>query len=297
MYNILNFIHTSNFYSTDQANGLADIARSLQYSPCEFGVMTENFNYIQPDSEKIFSEVLNTKVTISDSSGIFYKPNNGIHFDSFSDFSRWKFVVAVEPSIFTMFYHNSGAKSALERYDFNYNNLFDWEYQTQILMEPGQGLFYRPWMFHSLASGSIVQMFDIITSSKSVSKTILVMGSEKSGKTTLAKQLASKTNSTYLNSDDVNEIYKDTDTSIEGENAQAIRLQRLGVLADTEFTIIDFKCERQSSRDYLAPDFVIWMDTVENKSSIFEEPTKAGLVITSFDYGIDLILTGLFGLN
>ena len=85
----------------------------------------------------------------------------------------------------------------------------------------------------------------------------------------------------------INQMFNDTDASIEGENKQAERLKKLAVLSDTEFTVIDFKCERISSRDYLAPNFVVWMNTVDIKSEIFEAPTKANLVYESFDNDMD----------
>lgn len=290
MYNILNFIHTSNFYNTEQVRGLEAVTRSLKYQPADFGMITTDFSYIQPDAIKTFSEVLNTRVSITENSGYFYQPDTGIHFNTFKNFTEWKFAVAIQPTIFTMFYHKTGATSALENYNFNYNNMFEWDYQTQILMEPGQGLFYRPWMFHAFSAPSVIQMFDITESPVPVSKTILVMGAKGSGKTTFSKKLAAKLKATYIDGNKINQMFNDIDTSIEGENKQAERLKKLAVLSDTEFTVIDFKCERISSRDYLAPNFVVWMNTVTETSEIFEIPTKANLVYDSFENDMDEII-------
>jgi hypothetical protein len=287
MYNVLNFIHTSNFYNEEQVKGLNSIVNTLVYAPTEFGSVNTGFNYIQPDAIKTFSEVLNTKVTISEESGYFYKPNTGIRYNTFTNYTEWKFVVAIQPTIFTMFYHKTGVTSALQNYNFNYNNLFEWEYQTQILMEPGQGLFYRPWMFHAFSEPTIIQSFDITENPTPLSNTILVMGEKGSGKTTFSKKLADRLKATYIHGETINEMFNDTDTSIEGENRQAERLKKLAVLAPTEFTVIDFKCERLSSRDYLSPNFVVWMNTVEIKSDTFEIPKRANVVYDSFDINMD----------
>lgn len=295
MHNVLNFIHTSNFYIPEQIKGLTDIVQPMKYIPCEFGEITQNFNYIQPESQKIFSQVLNTEIVIDPKSGHFYKPGIGIHFDTFENMNTWKFVVAIEPTIFTMFHHQSGAKSALEGTNFNYRNMFEWEYQTQIMMEPGQGLFYRPWMFHSFGAYSIIQTFNIQETPKAISKTILVMGSKGSGKTIFAEKLSDKLKATYINSDSLKNIFKDSYDELEGENVQAERLKHMAILSETEYTVIDFKCERNSSRDYLSPDLIIWLNTVEKNSDIFEEPTKNTIVIKSLDYDIDKFAMQIFG--
>jgi hypothetical protein len=295
MYDVLNFIHTSNFYRNEQLTGLVDMSYNLNYVPDEFGHSSQDFYYVQPDAEKLFSEVLHSKVVISETSGKFYRPANGIHFNSFNNPTAWKFVVAIERSMFTMFYHKSGAKSALEGIDFNYNNMFEWDYQTNILMEPGQGLFYRPWMFHSLDCHATVQMFDLIQMPKPVSRTILVMGVKGSGKTTFAKELAKNMNATYLSSEHVCDIYQENENTIEGEAKVSAKLRRMALLSDTEFTVIDYKCERKMSRDYLAPDLVIWLNTVEPNSEMFEIPHRANIVFTSFDYDIVEFANKLLG--
>jgi len=296
MHNVLNFVHTSNFYNKAQLEGLTSTARSLTYAPSEFGTFSQNFNYIQPEAEKTFSEVLNRPVTIDPNTGYFHRPDTGIHFDSYNNFGSWKFVIAIERSMFTQFHHKSGAKSALDGTQFNYSNMFEWEYQSNILMEPGQGLFYRPWTFHAFDSYAIIQSFDIIETPKAVSKTILVMGSKGSGKTTFAKQLATQLNASYLNEETFNQSYNVLNDSIESEVKQAERFNRLVVLADTKYTVVDFKCERQMSRDLLAPDFVIWFDTVD-RPIVLEEPKRANVVMKSLNYDINEFVTKFNSLN
>lgn len=296
MKNILNFIHTLNFYTDEQLSGLTTFARELTYQPSEFGSMS-TLAYCQSDHEKTFSSVMNTPITIHPDSGNFYRPNTGIHFNTFENFNMWKFAVAIEPTIFTMFYHSSGAKSALDGVNFNYNNMFEWEYQTQIMMEPGQGLFYRPWMFHSFASGSIIQKFDIVEQPNKVSVTILVMGKEATGKTTFAKTLSEKLDASYLNSNEISSMFNDAKVSDKflDENNQAIRLKRLALLSEKDMTVIDFSAKRISSRDYLAPDIIIWMDTDEKASEDFEPPLNAKIIIKSLNYNIDEITKVLTG--
>ena len=67
-------------------------------------------------------------------------------------------MVALQPSTLNIFEHKSGATSALQEYKFNYRNLFEWDLQINYLLKPGQGVFFRPWLFHSFDTG-LVQIF------------------------------------------------------------------------------------------------------------------------------------------
>ena len=90
-----------------------------------------------------------------------------IHFEAFDSLNEWCFVVALERTTFNLYHHVSGAKSALDGYKFNYRNLFEWDYDVNILLQPNQGIFFRPWLFHSLENG-IIQYYKILTEEKNV---------------------------------------------------------------------------------------------------------------------------------
>jgi hypothetical protein len=72
---------------------------------------------------------------------------------------EWIFILALEPTTFNLYHHLSGAKTALDEYKFDYNNLFDWDIHTNILLEPNQGIIFRPWLFHSLTHQRLVQLY------------------------------------------------------------------------------------------------------------------------------------------
>jgi hypothetical protein len=111
------------------------------------------------NTSDLFSKILNTDRSVDeDKSGIFRKPNNLIHFESFENLNEWVFMVALQNSTLNVFEHKSGAFNALDNYKFNYRDLFQWNLQINYLLKPGQGVLFRPWLFHSFDTG-LVQIF------------------------------------------------------------------------------------------------------------------------------------------
>lgn len=80
---------------------------------------------------------------------------------------------------------------------------------------------------------------------------ILICGPEGSGKTTLAKPFAELLNAVYVNKD-----------SYENE----LRGYVDGIIAAGKHVVIDKRCNTKQAVDYLAPDYIVWMDTVEDKT-------------------------------
>jgi len=39
--------------------------------------------------------------------------------------------------------------------------LFEWDIYTNILLEPNQGVIFRPWLFHSIENG-LVQYYRLV---------------------------------------------------------------------------------------------------------------------------------------
>ena len=140
------------FYSKEEAQRLSLIVNSLSFVQSEFGKEIENFNLTPENPNQLFSSVLNKNVElIEEQSGVFRRPDLFIHFESFESPKEWMFVVALENSTFNIFEHQSGAKNALDGYNFKYRNLFEWDLTVNYLLEPGQGVFFRPWLFHTLS--------------------------------------------------------------------------------------------------------------------------------------------------
>lgn len=305
-YNVKMLI-ADGFYSDESATQIKYTIMNLPWVEKQYGEELENFNLIQPNMEPMFSDVLGESVTIDeDRSGIFRKTMHTIHFEEFDGLNEWCFVVALEKCTFNIYKHlgsGSGevgivdAVTALDGWKFNYRNFFEWNVETNIVLEPGQGVFFRPWVFHSF-QGGLVQYYRLLTDKHSNirKKVVLIMGLPGSGKTTLTKQLVEKTKGSHINADEVRTMYNDFDFSIDGRQRQSIRMRKLCNLSVSEYTFADFVCPTQITRDLFDADFIVWMNTIdkskyEDTNQVFENPIDADLIISDFNYSIDDILS------
>jgi len=156
---LVKLISVDGFFSEDEARRLSYVTDHLNYEKCEFGQQIQNFNMVPENANEMFSTILNTNMLVDeDRSGIFRIPEMFIHFEEFEGIDEWVFAVALQQSTFNVFEHQSGASTALDNYQFGYRNLFEWDLQINYLLKPGQGVLFRPWLFHSFDSG-LVQMF------------------------------------------------------------------------------------------------------------------------------------------
>lgn len=152
---VLNFIHARDFYSKKDADAYnRAIGNASHFQPMQYGSELVNFNMIAPDDDMIFGGMLGDFVKIDkDKSGTFRRPwDNLIHFEDFQDLSEWRLAVALEDNVFTTYSHISGAKTALDGYEFDYHNLDDWIVETVLNIRQGDAIFFRPWVFHSFES-------------------------------------------------------------------------------------------------------------------------------------------------
>ena len=107
----------------------------------------------------IFKIVLNTDFTIDkENSGVFIHPAPFIHFESFTNLNQWIFIVALDRTLLNIYENINGYKTALEEHKLNYRNLHDWDLIVSYDFKPGQGVLFRPWLFHSF-SGGLIQKF------------------------------------------------------------------------------------------------------------------------------------------
>lgn len=156
---LVKIITVDGFFSKEEAIRLSNITYNLQYVKKDFGGEIENFNMVPENSNEMFSNILGSNVEVDeDRSGIFRIPERFIHFEEFSDSNEWIFVVALQSSTFDVFEHQSGAKTALDGYKYNYRNLFEWDHKINYQLDPGQGVLLRPWLFHSFDCG-LIQVF------------------------------------------------------------------------------------------------------------------------------------------
>ena len=152
------------FFTEGVVDKLVNIAYVLPFEDNEYGQEIMNFNMVPPDLDPIFSKMVGEPVSVIDSlSGVFRKPIHGIHFESFESAEDWIFYIALEPTTFNLYNHiedvnKVNSRNALEGYRWNYQNMMEWDCYCNILLEPNQGVIFKPWLFHSLAGG-LVQVY------------------------------------------------------------------------------------------------------------------------------------------
>jgi hypothetical protein len=169
----IKLIHADGFFPNKEAESFCQVVQTLQFVKKEYGLEILNFNLLIPDIEIIFSKILGEEVIIDKkNSGIVRKPYNGmIHFESFVSPQEWCFILALERTTLNIFKHvkdiryneydEVDSRNVFEGYKFDYNNLFEWDIVSNIILECNQGVFIRPWVFHSLQD-SIVQYYRIL---------------------------------------------------------------------------------------------------------------------------------------
>lgn len=158
---MIKLLHADNFFDPQNVAQLYDVAINLPYVQKAHGEEIDQFNLVIPDLDPIFSKLLAEEVTVVEElSGVFRRPSIGIHFESFSTPHDWVFLINLDPRPTTvnLYNHKSGAKSALDNHQLNYNNLFEWDLTTNIQLERNEGVIFRPWLFHSVNDG-IVQVY------------------------------------------------------------------------------------------------------------------------------------------
>lgn len=108
---------------------------------------------------------------------------------------------------------------------------------------------------------------------------ILIFGLPGSGKSTLAEPFAELIGGVWINADAVRERYNDWDFSPEGRMRQAQRMRHLadGVVLAGRIAVADFVCPTEDARAEFAPDYTVWMDTIqagryEDTNKMFEKP-------------------------
>lgn len=304
---MVNLILAENFFPPGDAEKYCNTVSILPFVEKDYGLEIDNFHMIFSGIEPIFSKVLGERIVVDHKrSGIFRKPmNNVIHFESFESLNEWCFIVALEKNTLNFLHHLADkdmgefgkvdAKSALDGWKFNYRNLFEWTVHTNILLEPNQGIFFRPWIFHSLNDG-LVQYYRLLSDQKF---RVLVIGRSGSSRSFVAKSLAeSINNSRLLRSIDVRKEYKDIDFTPNGLERQAYRILELARNSSEDCIVIDMKCPNESMQQIINADIVVWVDDGDTKNldvnQSFVDPKKYDLKYTTIsDHCISEIIEKL----
>ena len=108
---------------------------------------------------------------------------------------------------------------------------------------------------------------------------ILIFGLPGSGKSTLAEPFAKEIGGVWINADKVREKYNDWDFTIQGRIRQAQRMRFLAdeVVKSGSLAVADFVCPTKQARIEFAPDYTVWMNTIEegryeDTNKLFEKP-------------------------
>lgn len=119
---------------------------------------------------------------------------------------------------------------------------------------------------------------------------ILICGLPGSGKSTLAEPLSVVLDAVWLNADAVRERYDDWDFSPAGRMRQASRMQHLsdGVVSARKVVIADFVAPTAAIREQFKPNYIIWMNTIEegryeDTNAMFESVTNANFTCVAWD--------------
>ena len=111
-------------------------------------------------------------------------------------------------------------------------------------------------------------------------KRVLIFGLPGAGKSTLAEKLVEVLgNADWHNADKIRETFNDWDFSPEGRERQSLRMRdyvRKSV-AKGNYGVADFVCPTNELREKNVPEYVIWMDTIEegryeDTNKMFEQP-------------------------
>jgi hypothetical protein len=274
---MVKMLHADGFFPAGDVERCVAAVRDVRFSEKEYGYELENFNMVLGGVEPILSRVLGERVIVEHkNSGIFRRPfNNIIHFENFDSLNEWCFIVALEKNTLNLFHHKDkkgaiDAKSALEGWQFNYRNLFEWDLHTNVLLEPNQGVFIRPWVFHTLDS-NLVQYYRLITDRHF---RVLLMGKPGSSRKSVAQELSKHfKDSTVLHSKEQRIIHKDIDYTEGGRLRHTNRLLTMARNSGSDdIVIIDSVCPLEEQRNILNPDLIFWIDDTKESFEEFKEP-------------------------
>ncbi len=114
---------------------------------------------------------------------------------------------------------------------------------------------------------------------------ILICGLPTSGKSTLALSLQSLLSDCDLfNGDEIRKSLNDWDFSIQGRLRQATRFKEMSDNCTSKYCLMDFVCPLPEMRDIVNPDWIIWMDTIDE--SKYEDTNKLFVKPYKYDFRI-----------
>jgi len=265
---MVKLIHADNFFPEEDVKKLREAVKDMKFVMKPYGYELPDFNLIFPDIETILYRVLGERVTVdTERSGVIRKPyNNAIHFESFDSSEEWCFIVALEHTTINLWHHiedaskgdmsEADSRSVFDGVEYNYNNFFEWKIHTNIVLEPNQGLFIRPWIFHSLESGTI-QYYRLLSDKN---YRILVMGYPGSKKDSVAEKLSKRfEDCSVIDSMEERVKNKDIDFTVNGHMRHCYRVLNQARNSKSQVTILNMSSPLEKMRQVLNPDVIVWV--------------------------------------
>lgn len=164
-------IKCSSFYQ--DINSLSNLIANLEFEDSLYGQQIKDFYYIPNELTEFFQMILKEDIEIQPDTGIFRKPSDIIHFDTFYEHSLWTCIVAIEDTVINLQTHKEGYESF---YDIktDVNEFFinesqkpeNWKISTCLTLKSNEFVFIRPWVFRSLQSNKLIQSFSLNTKLK-----------------------------------------------------------------------------------------------------------------------------------
>lgn len=133
---------------------------NMEFQPNLYGDEIKDFQYIPNGLQDFFSSLLNESVEIQPDTGIFRKPVPFVHFENFYQHSLWLCIVALEDT--TLYLNSDSDKQTffdVKNCDAEYLMTAQWHTDCMINIKQNDYVFIRPWRFHSLSEGKLIQLF------------------------------------------------------------------------------------------------------------------------------------------
>ena len=159
-----NIIHCTDLYKDVEV--VTNMVADSLFEPKRYGSEAKEFQFIPKGLQETFKSIVNEAIEIDANSGIFRKPNANIHYEEFKQHTGWLCIVALEDTSVKLCEHANGATTFFDVKDdignFEARNCYDtthWKTVTHIAVKQNEFIFMRPWCWHALDAGKLVQVF------------------------------------------------------------------------------------------------------------------------------------------
>lgn len=157
-----NLILCSNLYN--DMDSLSNLISTMEYEDNFYGSEIKDFNFIPQGIDQQFTMELNHPIEVQPNTGIFRKPNTMIHFEPFYQHCLWVGIVALEDTTLTLWEQEEVKtvfdvpQEKMEEFLLS-NDRSKWSESNKLNIKKNNFVFIRPWLWHSLEEGKLVQVF------------------------------------------------------------------------------------------------------------------------------------------